>query len=433
MKTRNRLIFLITTAILLFLIACSEMLNYYEGLVTAPISVIKVRRSFGNISHNADAPFTSTSCEDLSSDCAFYNDRLNLCSDIDATRKMGCYKTCNICDVSLTPVSDKAGFIPVLIASYMRSGSTFTASVISSYPSSYYLFEPIKKSVEKMEKNLPIELVNGTTISTINNGAFLAAEFLHGLLTCQYDGLDREALNKLIGTQSTTPFRICLKRRKKNEQVLQSCLKILQKHCESSKLRVVKTIRVRMRKTVDILLKKIPGLKVIHLFRDQRPRLLSAEATPLMLATTLVKTARMECKDAADDIAIQRVLKKRHPRQIATLLYERLAENPIRIAMRIFDFIGLSLPEESVKSIKNMTSSSKEVECAFCVEKRDSAKTANAWRTKSKQNFIKIKMIEEECKTVQEALGYLPLQNMDQLRNTSISLRIDTPFTADGL
>ncbi|XP_033746704.1 carbohydrate sulfotransferase 4-like [Pecten maximus] len=467
MRTRSRYLFLLTTAVLLLLILLSENLKQPKRSMATAFNRIIPKMKFEKISdHNseklhADRPMAtalkksrpktrsekisdnssvvyassnSESCEDKSPDCAFYNNHLKLCNDKEATRKMGCYKTCNLCGGSES-VSENTGPVPVLIISYMRSGSTFTAGVIASYPSSYYLFEPIKISVQKIERNASIQLINGTTISTTGNGAFMVAEFLRGLFTCKFDGFDKEALIKLIGTQTTTPFKICLGKGKsnKNETVLQTCLKVLQKKCESSQIRVIKTIRVRMRTTVDILLKSVPGLKVINLFRDQRPRLLSAQKTPQMLAHTLERTARIECADAADDIAIQKVLKKQYPGQVETLLYERLAENPIGLAKHIFNFLGLPLTKESTLRIKDMTSSSKETRCAFCTEKGDSAKTAHAWRTEKTQNFQKIKMIEKECKNVQNILGYLPLKNIEQLRNTSISLRIDTPFTADVL
>ncbi|XP_060079422.1 uncharacterized protein LOC132558829 [Ylistrum balloti] len=407
MRTRCRYIFLIAIVVLLLLITFSEIYNNVSDVEEFTNSEENRKPDTGNKPNHGSVSNDLSSlptCEDKSPDCLFYQSRLKICNDIEAVRKMGCYKTCSVCAM---------------------------------------------KSQEKVELNLaetknaelprPIiklqELVNGTTISTSGNPAFLSADFLHGYLTCKFDGLDKETLFNLIGTHTTTPFKICLKKGTSNTNgtVLQTCLKLLQDKCESSKVRVVKTIRVRMRTTVDLLLQKIPGLKVIHLFRDQRPRLLSAESTPFMLAYTLQKTAKLECSDTYDDIDIQTALKKQHPDQIKTLLYERLAEYPLDIARRIFNFLGLPLTKMSIDKIQSMTSSTNELNCPFCTEKNDSAKTAHAWRTKKSQDFLKIKMIEEACEKVQKALGYVPVNNMVELRNISVSLRVDTAFTADVL
>ncbi|OWF39341.1 carbohydrate sulfotransferase 6-like [Mizuhopecten yessoensis] len=387
MRTKTRYVFLITIAILLFLITCSEVWNNSIDDEVSERTALNTRQETSSEEENKPAA-----------------------------------------------ASKNSGPVPVLIVSYMRSGSTFTADVITSYPSSYYLFEPMKVTVEKLAKNSTIELINGTRISRYNANA-LAADFLQSWLTCKFDGQDKEAVVKLIGTRSTTPFKICLRKGKsnKNETVLQTCLKILQKQCESSKIRLVKEIRVGMRTTIAILLKKVPGLKVVHLLRDQRPRLLSAEKTPLMLHLTLQKTAKMECADASDNLAVQKELQQQYPGQLETLLYERLAENPILISKRIFDFLHLPFTAMSIEKIQSMTSSTHEVPCPFCTSKKDSAKTAHAWRTRKSSNFVKIKMIEEECEDIQTNLGYIPLKNMDELRNASFNLRINIPLTSDVL
>ncbi|XP_033745604.1 uncharacterized protein LOC117331118 [Pecten maximus] len=242
-------------------------------------------------------------------------------------------------------ISENKGPVPVLIISYMRSGSTFTSDVIASHPSSYYIFEPLIHSIPKTQNvGRKIELINGTII-TSDDEAVLVSNFLFSWLTCQYDGLDKKSVLSLTHTNTTTPFKMCLKKGKSNnnETILQTCLKVLQKKCESSQIRLVKTIRTRMRTSVEILLKRIPGLKVLHLFRDQRPRLLSAEKTPMMTYLKLQKTAKLECSRVSDDIAMHQMLKKQHPGRLKTLLYERLAENPLWVAKRIFDFLLLPL------------------------------------------------------------------------------------------
>ncbi|XP_021370030.1 carbohydrate sulfotransferase 5-like isoform X2 [Mizuhopecten yessoensis] len=330
---------------------------------------------------------------------------------------------------------DNAGPVPVLIVSYMRSGSSFTGDVIASYPSSFYTFEPLKWSMHKLIKNSTIELINGTTISTSGTSADLAAEFVYGWLTCNFDRLDKESVVSMTKTRSTTSFKICLKKGKtyKNETVLRTCLKILQKQCELSKIRLVKVIRVRMRTTVEILLKRVPGLKVIHLFRDQRPRLLSAEKTPYMLWYSLKQTANLACSAASDDLEMHKVMRREYPGQLETLLYENLAEDPIGTAKRLFDFLNLPLTKTSIEGIQKMTTASTEFRCNFCTQKKNSTKTAHAWRTKNSSDFKKIKLIEMECENIQRVLGYVPIKDMEQLRNMSFDLRIVTPFTADVL
>ncbi|XP_069100947.1 carbohydrate sulfotransferase 4-like isoform X2 [Argopecten irradians] len=325
--------------------------------------------------------------------------------------------------------------VPILIVSYMRSGSTFTSDVIASYPSSYYIFEPLIYVIPKIKHKYPIQLINGTTIlPEADDEAAILSDILFYWLTCQYGGLDLEYVLTISTTHSTTRFKMCLETKQNNtEPALQTCLKILQKQCESSTIRVIKTIRVRMKRTVQSLLERIPGLKVIHLFRDQRPRLLSAERTPTMLFHSLQTTAKSECSNALDDIVIHQELERTYPGQLATILYERLAENPPVVFNHIFNFLQLPFTRKSLEYIQYITSSATEVQCNFCTKKKNSTKTAHAWRTKKSSDFEKIKMIQRECKETQNALGYLPLNSITEMRNTSVKLRMATPFTADAL
>ncbi|XP_060069162.1 carbohydrate sulfotransferase 5-like [Ylistrum balloti] len=324
--------------------------------------------------------------------------------------------------------------VPVLIVSYMRSGSTFTADVINSYESSYYIFEPLRNVIKKMEKGSPIELINGTVVSEFKHLAVWIADFLFSWLTCDYDQLDKESVIN-IAYNIPTSFQNCLRKFKriKKDSFLNTCIQLLQMQCESSKLRLVKTIRAHMKTTVEILLKRIPGLKVVHLFRDQRPRLLSAENTPTMMNQPLQQTAKLECSRIYENIAMHKVLKQQYPGQVETLLYERLAEHPISTAKRIYKFLNLPITKESITHIQNMTSAPHESKCNFCTKKMNSTKTAHAWRKKMSSDFAKIKMIESECENVQNVLGYMPVKNSEELINTSKILREVTPFTADTL
>ncbi|XP_069100951.1 carbohydrate sulfotransferase 4-like [Argopecten irradians] len=318
----------------------------------------------------------------------------------------------------------------------MRSGSTFISDVIASHPSSHFIFEPFSRAIRKIRKKAPIVLINGTVIIPLpDEEANLMSELLFSWLTCNYGGLDSDILLNLPITHSTKKFHLCLKTNHSlnNETVLQKCVRILQIQCETINLRVVKTIRLRMRTTVENILKRIPGLKVIHLFRDQRPRLLSAERTPTMLFHSLQTTAKSECSNALDDIVIHQELERTYPGQLATVLYERLAENPLVVSKRIFTFLQLSFTRKSFEYIKNITSSATAVPCSFCTKKKNSTKTAHAWRTKKSLDFEKIKMIQKECKETQNALGYLPLNSTTEMRNTSVNLRMTTPFTLDAL
>lgn len=48
---------------------------------------------------------TSQPCADTSPDCAFYDSHLHICNDVDAASRMGCFKTCNLCGVSVTSMT----------------------------------------------------------------------------------------------------------------------------------------------------------------------------------------------------------------------------------------------------------------------------------------------------------------------------------------
>ncbi|WAR01247.1 hypothetical protein MAR_007805 [Mya arenaria] len=50
----------------------------------------------------------------------------------------------------------------LLIVAYLRSGSTFTASLFSQQPDSFYVFEPLHMVVKTVKKHMALRYVNGT-------------------------------------------------------------------------------------------------------------------------------------------------------------------------------------------------------------------------------------------------------------------------------
>ncbi|XP_033759107.1 IgGFc-binding protein-like [Pecten maximus] len=81
-------------------------------------------------------------CEDKSPDCAFYSNHLHICNDVDAAKRMGCYKTCNLCGVTaITSGLSTVSSTPMHQGNVMTSTVplTITTTIPTTIPTTVHL------------------------------------------------------------------------------------------------------------------------------------------------------------------------------------------------------------------------------------------------------------------------------------------------------
>lgn len=121
----------------------------------------------------------------------------------------------------------------------------------------------------------------------------------------------------------------CLDVIRKNAE---SCLVNLRRKCEKASAVVIKTIRLRM-STVDLLLRKMPHVKVVHVLRDPVPIVLSRYRNKLMSAASggmVITEAVVMCAKIAEDIHTRCALEtKSWPTSFHVVSLDDLSQDPL--------------------------------------------------------------------------------------------------------
>ena len=193
----------------------------------------------------------------------------------------------------------------------------------------------------------------------------------------------------------------CVEKAKKRSS---KCLPPLKTKCTDSSIVAAKVIRLRMEGLQDLLLKE-PHIKVIHYFRDPRGIENSRSAGMKRKKEGMIKDAKLLCSRMLQDIQIRKKLEEKYPQSFMVLMYEDLANNPLREAERLYNFIGHKLLNQ-VKDWLELNTHSK----ARWADKKplgtsrsNSSSTAIQWMTKlSLDTKLKLTQI---CKDVLVELG----------------------------
>ncbi len=148
-----------------------------------------------------------------------------------------------------------------------------------------------------------------------------------------------------------------------DRRMTHSCFQHLRKKCTTSSIITIKTIRLTM-KTVGKLLKRIPDLKVIHVFRDPAKVVLSRKRKKLLSSVSkgkLLQEADLLCQNMITDIRERITLEKHWPKSFMPIYLEQFSQlMPRKILKRVYKtFLSLQAPydlEEWVDaSVRNLT------------------------------------------------------------------------------
>ncbi|XP_061193459.1 carbohydrate sulfotransferase 1-like isoform X2 [Saccostrea echinata] len=313
----------------------------------------------------------------------------------------------------------------ILIIAYIRSGSSMTGDILQQDPDSFYVYEPLHFT-EKMGKKLQsVQLLNGKFV-TIERKLFFNRAFtiFNSYFDCDFSKLDFGTLVHGFQTfgNKTNKFIKCYVRKVgqsiNKKLATQLCAVELEKMCQNSKYRTIKTIRLPMQ-YVEIYLKRYPRLKVIHLVRDPRAQVNSI----VSLSNTTrynVGFAKQKCRAMEGDHYFSEVYRTRYPGRIKRLYYEDLASSPIKTSKSLYDFTGMNFTSAVRNYITGITSMGLH-SCAICSKRANSSEHVEKWRLKL--TFSDVHLIDKECKSVYEHYRFLPVQKEKDLSDLSIPLR----------
>ena len=252
----------------------------------------------------------------------------------------------------------KTSQVKVLLLAYGRTGSSLTGDLIAADTTSAYFFEPFW---------------NRSSLTTTNS----TEGILNGLFNCS-----PELISEITAVQWPHRWPYVSVRRPGR--------------CQTSNLRVVKTIRVRKEDLEPWI--RNSEIKVVHLVRDPRA-VLSSRAVVGWEKETL-QAARL-CHQMLGDMALAKSLP---PERYTLVRYEDLADNTEEIVKSLYARLGLHWTEEIRRSVISHTEASPSQDMKPGSTYRSASFSPESW--KEKLSVEEVQAIEGECQEMMQRADY---------------------------
>ena len=304
----------------------------------------------------------------------------------------------------------------ILILTTWRSGSTFLGDLLNHYTGTFYYFEPL-------------HYISNSPPETVKIGK---EDFLDSLYKCKFDKTNFGYLEHVAHWANTFLFK------NHNFRLWNSCQKILpldsmcflpeflRFSCKLHPIKLIKTVRMRMKHVEQLLADSSLNLRVILLVRDPRAVFNSRGSALVSNWCTGDDCASPanECRELLDDVKTGQKLNSLFPSRITLLRFEDLSLNPDNVVSKLLSFLGLPLTPRIEKFIQTHTvsdseSSHRQRSDPYGTSKNSSA-VAFAW--KSSMSFSKISSIQSVCQKPMQILGYKTFDNGDDLKYSDLPL-----------
>eukprot|EP00092_Neocalanus_flemingeri_P025067 GFUD01027183.1.p1 GENE.GFUD01027183.1~~GFUD01027183.1.p1 ORF type:complete len:525 (+),score=91.97 GFUD01027183.1:151-1725(+) len=312
----------------------------------------------------------------------------------------------------------------ILIATTWRSGSTFLGDLLNHYKGSFYYFEPLHY------------YSNIRDLSKVQN----ETSFLKSLLTCKFTSENIGFLHHVSKDANKFLFQ------NHNFRLWNSCHNLLPNDvmclmpeylnqvCPLFPIKLIKTVRLRVKNVEELLQDSSMDLKVIFLVRDPRGVYNSRSSGAVSSWCSKDKCANPEvgCQDLSNDIKAAFDLETRYPGSVRLVRYEDLSMYPEDTSMDMLDFLDLPYTDgiaeyiethtskEKMKIVKNKKTRKMEQKKNPYGTARNSSATAFAWR--DKLGFQKTREIQEACLEPMEKLGYKLMLSEEDMRSQDLPI-----------
>eukprot|EP00092_Neocalanus_flemingeri_P031675 GFUD01034402.1.p1 GENE.GFUD01034402.1~~GFUD01034402.1.p1 ORF type:complete len:474 (-),score=87.09 GFUD01034402.1:110-1531(-) len=296
----------------------------------------------------------------------------------------------------------------IIIATSWRSGSSFLGELLNQYPGTFYYFEPLHYySYIKDRKKVQTE-----------------TNFFNSLLSCRFDTNNSGFLKHVMDGNHSFLFK------RHNIRLWNSCARFKPREklcfsqdylnlvCPLYPIRLIKTVRMRVRKTEELLRNSSVNLQVIVLVRDPRAVFNSRRSDRISswCLQEHCSDPRVSCEDLSSDIRAAVELQRTFPGRVRLVRYEDLSLSPERTVRRLLEFLNLPWHEAIGHYIDTHTSAdikkqerNKETRKVTLVHdpygtSRNSSAAVFAWR--QSLDFQNVSQIQEVCREPMQELGY---------------------------
>ena len=220
------------------------------------------------------------------------------------------------------------------------------------------------------------------------------------------------SLTKLIEIDKTTTSRSnslngyvnC--QRSKASKV--TCLARLEATCKSKSLRVFKTVRSTMESAKAMLSRQNihpDNFRLIHLMRDPRAQFQSRLTVSDFNLRGVQSYNERFCARGHKDITLRNELSQLYPQSFFGLHYEDLAHEPLKYAELVYRFVNNRTVPAGVKRwLTKSTLSKNNSEARFGTSRKNSSKTAEAWKGEMTEEIKK--QIDGVCSNYYDISDY---------------------------
>jgi len=269
-----------------------------------------------------------------------------------------------VSEIIPTSSENTQNHLKILIFTQTRSGSSFTASLLSSVPGVFYVFEPFK-----------FVRVEGVAIETAvarDNSLYSTAQtVLSNIFHCNITNKQIDKLRK--------------RGRIRGDQAV----------CENSTHTVVKTVRMR-RAALEQWIGDT-DIKIVHLVRD--PRGVISSRRKISRKMDVQSASRKLCESMLDDMKLR---KKISGKRYFLLRYEDLVDSPKSTLTKLYNNLDLPITQKVLETLYNLTHADKRNGYYGLI--RSSSFTHDSWKHSLSAEIIR--NIEDQCQQCMQELGY---------------------------
>ncbi|XP_033758191.1 carbohydrate sulfotransferase 5-like [Pecten maximus] len=311
--------------------------------------------------------------------------------------------------------------IPIILLTYMRSGSSFLGSVLQANPDVYYLFEPLHAVQFAVRSKETFTFLDGS-YRKYDNFLDVAKLTVAGLATCNMETIPIKMWFNgfLMFSKKAKGMRYCVSKAKTLAES-HACINVTKLACLNSSHSALKIIRIPM-DLLGPLMTSIPNLRIIHLIRDPRATVLSQQAYGVIPAARFRQHVTAFCNRVYRDIVTAERFMTTFPDRMLRIFYEDLAKDPKGYAKVIYNFTEMTYTARTESEIHSMTSGDVPENCGqLCTRKSNSTAQAEVWRKHA--SLESVNTVDDVCQPLYTKLGYKHIESERMLRDITVPLR----------
>ena len=185
--------------------------------------------------------------------------------------------------------------------------------------------------------------------------------------------------------------------------------------CPLYPIRLIKTVRMRVRATEE-LLRNADNVQVIVLVRDPRAVFSSRRSGNVLSWCNKEPCSdpRVSCQHLSDDIRASYELQEKYPGKIKLVRYEDLSLAPEETARQLLEFLNLPWHEAIGDFIDTHTKTDLKRRDEYGTI-RNSTAAVSAW--KQSLGYQTVSLVQAECREPMSDLGYRLVSNRAQMRS----------------